>query len=149
MLKLSCTIYKGRTRGFTANVVQHLDNELLFSLQPVPKFGEFSVDDRSGDQWIRLTRKFGEIEDIKIEATMFDGSAPATKSGADAELGEEVQLHVTFIVNISKGTDDVFEILCSAWPESIEVKKFSIRCRKKMPSHPYMGPEFKYEIRQH
>lgn len=111
-------------------------------LQPVAKYGSFTVDSRPGEQWIRLKRKIGD-EDIKVEVTMFDGSVPTAKSGGGA--GDEVQLHITLIVNIAKCKDvDVLEIMCSAWPDSIEINRLFIRCGDKMPAQPYVGPEFKY-----
>lgn len=74
---------------------------------------------------------------------MFDDSIPVPKSVGD--MGEDVQLHITFIVNISKGDDgEVMEIMCSAWPDSIEITKLYIHQHGKMLAEPYLGPEFKY-----
>lgn len=113
-------------------------------LQPVAKFDSFTVDDRPGEQWIRLEKKFGD-EDIKVEVTMFDGAIPASKSGGSGSIGNEVQLHVSLIVNITKG-GDVFEIMCSAWPDSIEINRLFIRHGNKIPAQPYTGPGFKYDF---
>ncbi|KAK1572391.1 hypothetical protein Q3G72_032006 [Acer saccharum] len=44
----------------------------------VTKFNSFTV---VGEQWIRLKGNFGENQDIKVEATMFDGSIPVSKAG--------------------------------------------------------------------
>lgn len=119
-----------------------VNNVLL--LQPVAKFDAFTVDDRPGEQWIRLKRKFRD-EDIKVEATMFDGSIPTSKSGGGG-IGDEVQLHITLIVDITKGEGgDVLEIMCSAWPDSIEIKRLFLRRGVKMPAQSYAGPEFKYD----
>lgn len=134
-----------RKSAFEGNILRLLRNEIQYELersspkQPVTKFNSFTVDDRPGEQWVRLTRKFGENEDIKIEATMFDGSIPVSKAG----VGEDVKLHSTLIVNISKGDEEVLEIMCSAWPDSIEITKLFVRGNDKLSADPYVGPEFK------
>lgn len=115
-----------------------------FLLQPVTKFKSFTVEDRPGEQWISLKRKYGDKENIKVEATMFDGSVPVSKSSGD-NAGEHMQLHITMIVSISKENGGNFlEIMCSAWPDSIEINKIFIR-KPEMPAQPYAGPEFKYD----
>ena len=93
-----------------------------------------------------MKRKFGN-EDIKIEATMFDGSVPVTKSGGGGEgLGQDVQLHISLVVNISKEKGgSALEIMCSVWPDTIEIDKLYVRKSENMPAQPYTGPEFKYE----
>lgn len=122
-------------------------NEIRYELErsppdePVSEFDSFIVDERPREQWIKLERKFGD-EDIKIEATMFDGAIPVTKSGGGVSAENESQLHITLIVNIIKG-DDVFEIICSAWPDSIEIDRFFVRHGNKIGAQPYEGPEFK------
>jgi complement component 1 Q subcomponent-binding protein len=113
-------------------------------LQPDAKFDSFTVDDRPGEQWITLKRKFGD-EDIKLEVTMFNGAVPTSKSGGSGSLGNEVQLYILLIVNISKG-HDVLEIACSAWPDSIEINRLLARHGDKTPARPYTGPEFKYDF---
>lgn len=129
-----------RVIGFLALIVNNVR-----MLQPVAKFDSFTVDDRPGEQWIRLEKKFGD-EDIKVEVTMFDGAIPASKSGGSgSSIGNEVQLHVSLIVNITKG-GDVFEIMCSAWPDSIEINRLFIRHGNKIPAQPYTGPGFKYDF---
>ncbi|KAE8700606.1 hypothetical protein F3Y22_tig00110556pilonHSYRG00400 [Hibiscus syriacus] len=108
--------------------------------QPITRFNSFTVDDRQGEQWIKLKRKFGEKEDITIDATMFDGSVPVSSSGETQDIE---QLHMTFIVNISKGGDgNILEIVCSAWPDTIEIKKVYVRQHNRKPGYPYLGPEF-------
>ncbi|KAE8688601.1 DNA ligase 1-like [Hibiscus syriacus] len=108
--------------------------------QPINRFNSFTVDDRPSEQWIKLKRKFGEKEDITIDATMFDGSVPVSSSD---ETQDSEQLHMTFIVNISKGGDgNILEIVCSAWPDTIEIKKVYVREHNRKPGYPYLGPEF-------
>lgn len=111
--------------------------------QPEDRFGPFTVDERPGEQWISLRRKYGENEDIKIEATMFDGSVPSSKSTSTDP--EDVQLHITFVVNISKGGDgETLEIMCSAWPDTIQISNFFVRRSSKSSPNAYIGPEFQY-----
>ncbi|TQD95487.1 hypothetical protein C1H46_018899 [Malus baccata] len=75
---------------------------------------------------------------------MFDGSVPAPNSKGVAGLRNDVQLHITMIVNIfKKEGGNVLEIMCSAWLDSTEINKLFIRKPEKMPAQPYAGPEFK------
>lgn len=102
------------------------------------------VDDQPGEQWIRLKSKFGD-EDIKVEVSTFDGAVPIPNSGGAAKE-EDMQLHITFIVNISKGENggSVLEIMCSAWPDTIEIKRLFVRASDNYRlAEPYAGPQFK------
>ncbi|CAK9186810.1 unnamed protein product [Ilex paraguariensis] len=138
-----------RKSAFEGNIIRLLRNEIQYELdrsppsQLVPEFNLFTVDERPGEQWIRLTRKFGENEEIKVEVTMFDGSIPVQKPGGIA-TAHDVQLHITMIVDVFKGEgSDVLEFVCSAWPDSIEIQKAYMRKHDRMASQPYMGPGFK------
>lgn len=107
--------------------------------QPVKEFGSYIVEERPGERWILLRRKFGGNEDIKIEATMFDGSGPGKNSG------EDIQLHITLILSISKDAGESFlEFVCSAWPDSVEIEKVYMRGHDQMHAQTYMGPKFEY-----
>ncbi|KAK0599007.1 hypothetical protein LWI29_001488 [Acer saccharum] len=86
-----------------------------------------------GEQWIRLKGNFGENKDIKVEATMFDGSIPVSKAGG---LGQDVKLHISLVINIHKGDGEVLEFLCSAWPDSIEITNLFVQGNDKKPSWP-------------
>ena len=124
---------------------KHIPTDNLL-LQPIPEFHLFTVDERPGEQWIRLKKKFGETEEIKVDVTMFDVSIPKKKPGG-VVTEDDVQLRVTMIVNICKGEGvDVLEFVCSAWPDTIEIRKVYARGQKQITSPPYMGPEFKYVI---
>ncbi|XP_010476686.1 PREDICTED: uncharacterized protein At2g39795, mitochondrial-like [Camelina sativa] len=135
-----------RKSAFEGNILRLIRSEIQSELdhspplQPEERFGPFTVDERPGEQWISLRRKFGDKEDIKIEATMFDGSVPSSKSSSSDP--EDVQLHITFIVNISKGDGQTFEIMCSAWPDTIQISKFFVRKSSKNSPNAYVGPEF-------
>lgn len=140
-----------RRSAFEGNVLRYLRNEIQYELehsppkQPVTKFGSFMVDDRPGQQWIGLKSKFGD-EDIKVEVSTFDGAVPIPNaSGVGGAKEEDMQLHITLIVNISKGEGaSVLEIMCSAWPDSIEIKRLLVRASDSYkPAKPYAGPQFK------
>ncbi|CAL0335258.1 unnamed protein product [Lupinus luteus] len=140
-----------RKSAFEATILRFLRQELQFELQsnppkqPITKFDSFTVDGRHGERWIRLKRQYAN-EDIKVEVTMFDGAAPAPSSTATGGIAnaDDIQLHITLIVSISKGEGDkVLEIACSAWPDSIEINRMFIRTNKKMQAEPYAGPDFK------
>ncbi|KAM3700161.1 hypothetical protein ACB098_05G077100 [Castanea mollissima] len=138
-----------RKSAFEGNILRLLRNEIQYELQrftptqPVAEFDIFTIDDRPGEQWIILKGKFKD-EGIKVEVTMFDGAIPASKSGGGGSTADEVQLHITLIVNITKGEGgEVLEFMCSAWPDSIEINRLFIRHGDKMSAQPYAGPEFK------
>ncbi|KAL2453489.1 Mitochondrial glycoprotein family protein [Abeliophyllum distichum] len=138
-----------RKSAFEGNIIRLIRNEIQYELdrsppsQPTSEFNAFKVDERQGEQWIRLSRKFGENEEIKVEVTMFDGSLPVKKTG-DIATEEDVQLHITMIVDIFKGEDnDVLEFVCSAWPTSIEIRNVFTRGHDRIKDQAYMGPGFK------
>lgn len=138
-----------RKSAFEGNILRLLRNEIQYELgrspplQPVPEFNSFVVDERPGEQWIRLNKKFGENEEIKVEVTMFDGSVPVKNNG-NVTTEEDVTLHITFIVDIFKGEgSNVLEFVCSAWPNSMEIEKVFTRDHEQMAGSPYMGPGFK------
>lgn len=115
-------------------------------MQPVTEFDRFVVEDRPGQQWITLTSKSAEGENVKIEATMFDGSILAPKSG-DEDTEEVVQLHISMLVDIWRGEESsAMEFVCSAWPASLEIQKVYMLNRDDSPAQPYMGPDIKYGI---
>ncbi|CAL9215168.1 unnamed protein product [Arabidopsis halleri] len=135
-----------RKSAFQGNILRLIRSEIQSELDHSPilkledRFGPFTVDERPGEQWISLRRNFGDKEDIKIEATMFDGSVPSSKSTSSDP--QDVQLHITFIVNISKGDGETLEIMCSAWPDTIQISKFFVRKSSKNSPNAYIGPEF-------
>ena len=113
------------------------------------RFNSFSVEDRPGMQWITLKGKFGGTEDIKIEATMFDGCKSVPKLGDDSDGEEDLRLHSSVLVDISKRDgSDYLEFVCSAWPDSLEIQKLYVLKRDRMLSRPYMGPDFRYRSSQ-
>ncbi|XP_062086903.1 uncharacterized protein At2g39795, mitochondrial [Humulus lupulus] len=138
-----------RKSAFDGNLLRLLRNEIQYEVeasppdQPVTKFDSFTIDNRPGEQWVSLKRKL-EDEDIKIEATMFDGVVTSSKSGAPVVGKDDVEFHISMIVNISKeGSGHMVEIMCSAWTEEIEIGSVSIRKQENVPAKPYPGPVFK------
>lgn len=110
---------------------------------PPGSFNSFTVEDRPGEQFVRLTRKFEEKEDIKIEATMFDGCVSVPKAGDDAG-GEDIRLHISLLVDIQKEDGcDGLGFVCSAWPEGLEIMKvYALRGNGMLPKA-YMGPDLR------
>nr|XP_008378800.2 uncharacterized protein At2g39795, mitochondrial [Malus domestica]XP_008378807.2 uncharacterized protein At2g39795, mitochondrial [Malus domestica]XP_028950150.1 uncharacterized protein At2g39795, mitochondrial [Malus domestica] len=132
-----------------ANILRIIRNEVEYQSeyappqQPAMKFESFTVQDRPGEQWITMRRRFGDTEDIKIEVTMFDGYETAPKTGDDSS-GEDVRLQLSMLVDITKGDDSKdLEFLCSAWPDRLEVQKVYVLERDRMLAKPYMGPDFR------
>ncbi|XP_044948414.1 uncharacterized protein At2g39795, mitochondrial-like [Hordeum vulgare subsp. vulgare] len=99
--------------------------------QPPTGFKSFAVEDRPGEQWVRLRaarRGAGsrtEEEAIKIDATLFDGVA---ETPPDASLFHRVEaleqgprLHLSLIVEVARA-DRVLGFICSAWPDQLTVR---------------------------
>lgn len=133
---------------FEGKILRLIGHEIQYELDrsppspPIPEFDAFKVEEKPGEQWIRLSRKFGAAEEIKVEVTMFDGSLLIKKDGDDAEDG--VQLHITLIVELFKEENkDVMQFVCSAWPDSIEIRKVFTRASDQIKDRPYTGPRFK------
>lgn len=102
------------------------------------------VEDRPGELWITLTDKSAENENIKIEATMFDGSVLEPNSGDD-ETEDRVRLHISMLVDVWKeGETDLMEFVCSAWSDSLEIQKIYV-FRRDNPTKCYMGPDIMYD----
>ncbi|KAK3198314.1 hypothetical protein Dsin_021729 [Dipteronia sinensis] len=137
---------------FEANILRILKSEIDYQSdyapphQPAMKFNSFAVEDRAGELWMIMVGKFGDSEDIKIEATMFDGCVSVPRVGDDA-TGEDLRLHISVIVDISKtdGSKTV-EFVCSAWPNTLEIHKVyafsSSSSRDNKLVRPYIGPHF-------
>ncbi|OEL25549.1 hypothetical protein BAE44_0013431 [Dichanthelium oligosanthes] len=95
---------------------------------PPTSFKSFAVEDRPGEQWVRLlaARRGSETEEVKVEATMFDGAAEPIPE--DAPLFRRVEslergprLHLSLIVEVTRG-DRVLGFICSAWPDELAVR---------------------------
>ncbi|TVU10421.1 hypothetical protein EJB05_43947 [Eragrostis curvula] len=96
---------------------------------PPSSFKSFAVEDRPGEQWVRLrAARAGAgagAEEVKVEATMFDGAAEPPPE--DAPLFQRVEslergprLHLSLIVEVTRG-DRVLGFICSAWPDELAV----------------------------
>ncbi|CAM0953004.1 unnamed protein product [Alopecurus aequalis] len=93
--------------------------------RPPTSFKSFAVEDRPGEQWVRLRAAHRGTEEIKIDATMFDGAA---EPGPDASLFRRVEaleqgprLHLSLIVEVARA-DRVLGFICSAWPDDLTVR---------------------------
>ncbi|XP_073137443.1 uncharacterized protein At2g39795, mitochondrial-like [Henckelia pumila] len=136
--------------AFEGKILRLIRKEIQYALDysppspHIPEFGAFKVDERPGEQFIRLHRKYGETEDVKVEVTMFDGSVPFKKAGDDSDNEDGMKLHITLIVDIFKrGSINVLEFVCSAWPDNIEIRKVFTRGLEQTKDRPYLGPDFK------
>ncbi|EPS60992.1 hypothetical protein M569_13811, partial [Genlisea aurea] len=114
--------------------------------QPDTKYERFRVEDRPGERWITLhgTSPYGE--DIKIEASMFDGSMIVPRKSGDDESDEEedIKLHISVVVDVRKPEGaDFIEFVCSAWPDSLEILKVYVFPHDGLPPRPYIGPDIK------
>ncbi|KAG6389310.1 hypothetical protein SASPL_150778 [Salvia splendens] len=134
--------FESRLRTILRNEIQY-QYDYAPPHQPVTEFERFSVEDQPGQQWITLRAKSAEDENIKIEATMFDGSILEPKSD-DEDTEEVVRLHISMLVDIWKGKEtDSMEFVCSAWPYSLEIQKVYMFKQDNSPAQPYMGPDMK------
>ncbi|KAH6757887.1 hypothetical protein C2S52_023209 [Perilla frutescens var. hirtella] len=140
--------FESRLRTILRNEIQY-QHDYAPPHQPVTEFDRFVVEDRPGQQWITLRSESAEGENIKIEATMFDGSILANQGSEcdDEEQQEAVHLHISMLVDIwRKGEEtdyDPMEFVCSAWPHSLEIQKVYTLNRLRSPTQPYMGPDIK------
>ncbi|KAI3685062.1 hypothetical protein L6452_34295 [Arctium lappa] len=130
--------FEDRIRRLIRNDIQYeLDRSPLTQL--VPKFKSFAIDERPGEQWIRLNKAFGDNEEIKVEVTMFRVSAPATKDVTD----NNPELFISMVVDIFKDEESgILEFVCNVWPDSVEIEKVFMRDQDGMTGKPYLGPPF-------
>ncbi|CAN6470859.1 unnamed protein product [Victoria cruziana] len=136
-------ISRMRKSAFEDHIMRLLRSEIQYEMEVAPPkeavsvFSSFAVEGKPGEQWIRLRRKYGDDEDIKVEVTMFDGFQ------GTGDKGEDVQMHISLIVDVSKGDEsNPLEFICSAWPNALVVRKVFMLKRHKMPPKPYIGPDF-------
>ncbi|WVZ65837.1 hypothetical protein U9M48_015137 [Paspalum notatum var. saurae] len=97
---------------------------------PPSSFKSFAVEDRPGEQWVRLRAGSGAGagagEEVKVEATMFDGAteplpddAPLFRRVESLERGP--RLHLSLIVEVTRA-DRVLGFICSAWPDDLVIR---------------------------
>ncbi|MED6208587.1 hypothetical protein PIB30_046651 [Stylosanthes scabra] len=109
-------------------------------MQPT-RFNSFAVEERSGEQVVVMRGRFDDREDIKVEATMFDGCEHVPVEDSSVT---NVRLHLSLVVDVSKGdSGNDLEFICSAWPDCLDVEKVYILRYKQMPARPYLGPNFR------
>lgn len=99
------------------------------------------VEDRPGEQFVTLSGRPTIDENIKIEATMFDGVSPNMDEDDNEPDG---QLHISVLVDITKGEGgDTLEFVCSAWPKRFEIQKIYVIDVGGTLTRPYTGPNFR------
>ncbi|KAD7116792.1 hypothetical protein E3N88_04060 [Mikania micrantha] len=133
--------FEDRVRRLIRNDIQYeLDRSPLTQL--VPKYKSFSIDERPGEQWIRLNKTVGDNEEIKLEVTMFQVSAPPAKDGG-VITNNDLQLYISMVIDVFKDEKiGVLEFVCNVWPDSIEIDKVFMRDQDEMTGKPYLGPPF-------
>lgn len=97
------------------------------------------MDSRPGKQYLQLRKTHNKKEDIKVDATMFDGFI-------SGESDTDVKHHISLVVDIIKGEgNNVLQFICSAWPSTLGIEKvFRYQQQKLVPiMNPFMGPDFK------
>ncbi|XP_071694392.1 uncharacterized protein At2g39795, mitochondrial-like [Rutidosis leptorrhynchoides] len=115
--------------------------------QFVPKFKSFAVEERPGENWIRLNTKFGDKEEIKVEATM----VPVTDSppkDCDITTDEypkpyayDEPPYLKMVINIIKGEENgILGFVCNVWPDLEPWSDF------KQPWHERLGSDCVNEV---
>ncbi|KAL8265800.1 hypothetical protein R6Q59_003144 [Mikania micrantha] len=129
-----------------SNLLRMLTNEIEIESQyatphrPEKNFNAFLVEDRPGEQIVTLMGRSTLDENIKIEATMFDGVSPNMDEGNEPNG----QLHISVLVDILKSDGgDMLEFVCSAWPERLEIQKIYVIGLGETLARPYIGPDFR------
>nr|GEX16183.1 mitochondrial glycoprotein [Tanacetum cinerariifolium] len=137
-----------RKTAFEDRICRLIRNDVQYELdrspptQLVPKFKSFAIDERSGEQWIRLNKKFGDNEEIKVEVTMFQVSTPPAKE-SDVTTSNDLELYISMVIDIFKDEENgILEFVCNVWPDSVEIEKVFMRDQDGMTGKPYMGPPF-------
>lgn len=113
------------------------------------RFKLYAIQDQPGQQWIRLkSTSYNPGEEIKIDATMFDGAAnpnPGLSLYKKVEAYERgPRLHISLVVEVLRA-GSAFGFVCSAWPDLLVVENaFPLSLRKNgSTGMPYMGRNFK------
>ncbi|KAK1439434.1 hypothetical protein QVD17_05252 [Tagetes erecta] len=130
---------------FESNLLRLITNQIDFVSdyaplhQPEKKINAFVVEDRPGEQYVTLRGRSTVDEDIKIEATMFDG---LYRNMDDDE--PDCQLHISMIVDIMKAEGgDTLQVVCSAWPKRLEIQNLYVIDFGGTLTRPYTGPNFR------
>nr|XP_043606862.1 uncharacterized protein At2g39795, mitochondrial-like [Erigeron canadensis]XP_043606863.1 uncharacterized protein At2g39795, mitochondrial-like [Erigeron canadensis] len=141
---------KKKSSPFESNLVRMLTDEIDFESdyspphQPDKKFNAFMVEDRPGEQFVTLLGRSTLDENIKIEATMFDGYATVSPNLRGENAEPNPQLHISLLIDISKSEgSNMLEFVCSALPERLEIQKVYAIGPDGTLSRPYMGPDFR------
>ncbi|BAF23813.1 uncharacterized protein At2g39795, mitochondrial [Oryza sativa Japonica Group] len=147
-----------RRSAFSDRLLRSLRSEISSrrAPSPPPSAAPFAVDDRPGEQWIRLRRAFGgddddEKEEVRVDATMVDGATAPTRSGEvagagpDDAAGPQLRMHISVNVEVTKAArrDLALTFECSAWPDEMEVERvYPVRRGGPAAAQQYMGRQF-------
>uniref|UniRef100_A0A0E0LV97 Uncharacterized protein n=1 Tax=Oryza punctata TaxID=4537 RepID=A0A0E0LV97_ORYPU len=145
-----------RRSAFSDHLLRSLRSEISScrAPSPPPSAAPFAVDDRPGEQWIRLRRAFGggdddddEEEEVRVDATMVDGATAPTRSGEVAEdaAGPQLRMHISVNVEVIKAVrpDLALTFECSAWPDEMEVERvYPVHRGGPVATQQYMGRQF-------
>ncbi|PIA45726.1 hypothetical protein AQUCO_01600161v1 [Aquilegia coerulea] len=138
-----------RKSTLDGHLLRVLRNEIQYEIEyappqePVKEYKSlakiYTVEDCPGEQWIKLQSN-DDNESIKIEVTMFDGATQNSKKNGE----EEMQFHISLMVEVTRKDDSsAIQIVCSAWPDRLEVQNVYCIGSNGLPDIPYMGPDFK------
>ncbi|WOK96287.1 hypothetical protein Cni_G04994 [Canna indica] len=151
-LSLRSYISEMRRAAFKETLLRNLRAEITYEAEsrppstPESTFRSFSIHDRPGEKWIQLRRSHGR-EEVTIDATMFDGVAPSSRSAAAAEVADpsDLRRHISLMVEVSKGEASgiVLRFACSAWADDLQIDNIFPARRGNEALMQYMGPEFK------
>ncbi|KAH8504129.1 hypothetical protein H0E87_011691 [Populus deltoides] len=114
---------------FEANILRIFSKEINCQSEYAPPHQFYYLDYVARDEVSfiyggrSIRRAVDDNEDIKLEASMFDGYVTVPKLG-DVASGEDLRHHISVIVDISRGDGgEKLEFLCSAWPDHLEIQK--------------------------
>ncbi|GLJ06981.1 hypothetical protein SUGI_0054750 [Cryptomeria japonica] len=131
------------SRLLQAEIKFEFDNDPPDQVQVHREDIPFSVNDKPGEQWMVLQRKYGK-EDIKLEVTMIDlGKVPAEYYPEQA--GEDyTSCTITLAVTISKGEGaPVMVIGCTVYPNEIVTDSVSVAEEESSEPQIHQSPDFR------
>ncbi|KMZ73391.1 Mitochondrial glycoprotein family protein [Zostera marina] len=99
--------------------------------QLAKEFDSFVIEDPRGEQLIRMRKKYRSTEDIKVEATMFDGFVSSSSIAISDDEDAYGKLRISLTVEVSKHSQSdsigVVQFECSAWPDSLSIRKVFVK----------------------
>ncbi|KAJ1694937.1 hypothetical protein LUZ63_011635 [Rhynchospora breviuscula] len=143
--------------AFDENLLRILRSEITYysdhspPYKPKSSFKLYKVQDHPGQQWILLKSSlYNPGEEIKIDATMFDGAAIPDNAQSQSlykkieSLERGPRRHISLVVEVSRAGSD-FGFICSAWPDYLVVENAFPLSRSGSTGIPYMGRKFNFK----